>query len=141
MKEYEISYLSAPDLSEEARVEFNGAVESAIEKLGGNISSNSENVRRRLIYPIKKQGAGFLRVLQVSMPPEKVGELKEIMKKQPGMLRLTILQTAKRGDVSAAIFDQAAKQQAEPKKAEAAQPISDDEVAKKIEAALEEEVK
>jgi len=142
MQEYEITYISAPDLTEDIRGELDASIETAISNLAGSVSYNSENVRRRLLYPIKKNVVGFVRTVQVSLEQAKAAELRDFIKKQAGILRLTMLATPRRQEVAATIFDTVAKQQTEPKKAiKSAKPITMEEVEEKIEEALEEEVK
>jgi ribosomal protein S6 len=144
-REYEITYTLDPSLDEAKRVELTSAIDSKIDELKGSISTNSETTRRKLAYPIKKQRMGFLRMIQAQLPADQVGTLRHDIKKMAGVLRMTIIQTAARQDVTTAIFDTVTKQQTEPKAAvapkKAAKPVTDEEVEAKIEEALDEEVK
>ena len=148
MNEYEISYISDPSLAEDARNDVDKAVDGAIEGAAGSISSNTENTRRRLAYPVQDQSVGFLRTVQATIDPEKVATVRQTLQKQAGIIRLSILQTPARESVAASIFEAAVKEaQAEPAKAattEAKKPakeITDQELEDKIESALDEEVK
>jgi ribosomal protein S6 len=141
MREYEITYISDPNLAEDARGQLDAAIDGAIEQLKGSISYNSPNSRRRLSYPIKKQGVGFVRTLQVMLDPVEIGSVREVITKINGALRVSILQTSKREEVTTSIFEAAAKRQVEPKIQKKAEPVSAAEVDKKIAEALEEEVK
>ena len=148
MNEYEISYISDPSLAEDARQDVDKAVDGAIESAAGSISSNTENTRRRLAYPVQNQSVGFLRTVQATIDPEKVVAVRQALQKQAGIIRLSILQTPARESVAASIFEAAAKEaQVEPAKAATTEPkkpakeITDQELEEKIESALDEEVK
>lgn len=145
MKEYEITYIVDPSLAEEQRGQVDGTIDMAVTEHGGTISSNSESIRRRLNYPIRKQHVGFARTLQTSVDPAKINELRDALAKNNSLLRLSIIQTAQRPDVSTAIFEAAVKdKQVTPQKIAAKKPakaITDEEVTSKIDQALDEEVK
>lgn len=142
MSEYEITYITNPGLTEDARGELDAAIDSIVEKLDGKATHTSENTRRRLAYPIQKQPVGFVRMIQISLDPEKIEELRQAIRKTNGVLRVSVLNTPRRQEVSAAIFDSVTKQQTEPKKVDAkAEPVTMKEVEEKIEKALDEEVK
>lgn len=144
MKEYEITYIVDPSLAEEQRGDVDAAVDAAVTTHGGSVTSNSDSIRRRLAYPIRKQHIGFARTLQTNVEAEAINGLRSDIAKLNGILRLSVLQTAARAEVSPAIFETAVKeQQVEPKKAAEAPAaeISDAEVDTKIEEALDEEVK
>ncbi|MAF80603.1 30S ribosomal protein S6 [bacterium] len=144
MKEYEISYIVDPSLAEEQRGDVDAAVDTAVTSHGGSVASNTDSIRRRLAYQIRKQHIGFARTLQTSVEAEEINTLRDEIAKVNGILRLSVIQTAARPEVSTAIFEAATKeQQVEPKKVEEtpAAEISDAEVDTKIEEALDEEVK
>lgn len=143
MKEYEISYISSPSLTEDARAELDNAVTEDVEAAKGAISHDTPNTRRRLAYEIEKQTVGFVRTIQAGLSPEIVNELRDKIKKHKGILRVSILQTAKRQDVTPDMLEVAPKKTREEnqKDQEPAKEISMEEVEEKIEEALEEEVK
>lgn len=143
MKEYEISYISSPSLTEDARAELDNAITENIEAAKGSISYDTPVIRRRLAYEIEKQPLGFLRTVQAEIDPEKINALRDKLKKHKGVLRINILQTAKRQEVTPDMLDVAAQKAKEPSKAdkEPAKEMSMEEVEEKIEEALEEEVK
>lgn len=144
-REYEITYIIDPALDESKRGELSVAIDNKIDEVKGVITSNTDNIRRKLSYPIKKQRGGFLRYIQAQLPAEHVASLRHEMTKLSGILRLTIVQSAPRAEVTTAIFDMLNKQPAEPKKATVAKKpaieMTDAEVTEKIEEALDEEVK
>ena len=144
-REYEITYTLDSRLEEVQRDELNAAIDRTISEQQGSISTNSDTTRRKLAYPIKKQRMGFLRAIQAQLPPEAVQPLRHAIVRLDGVLRLTIIQSPPRPDVTSAIFD-TIKQQAEPKAAaaaakKAAPALTTEEVEAKIEEALDEEVK
>ncbi|MDZ4225285.1 MAG: 30S ribosomal protein S6 [Candidatus Andersenbacteria bacterium] len=141
MTEYEISYISSPNLAEDARGELDAAIDSSVEKAEGNISHNSESIRRRLVYPIQKQSVGFVRTLQVSLNQDKIEKLRQDIRKMSGILRVSVLATPRRAEVSTSIFEVTKEQPAEKKPTTPAKAISMEEVEEKIEEALDEEVK
>jgi ribosomal protein S6 len=143
MQEYEITYLSHISLSEDARAQLDAAIDASIEKAEGAISHNSTSIRRRLVYPIQKQSGAFLRVVQTSIEPEHIEALKESLRKMEGVVRLTVIKTPRREEVSTAIFETAAKPAAAPAAAPAtpAREVTMAEVEEKIAEALDEEVK
>ncbi len=143
MKEYEISYVSALGLTDEIRSELNNKIDKIIEDKQGAISWNSDSIRRRLIYPIQKQQAGFLRTIQASIDPAHIADIRSLLKKEEGVIRTSILQTTKREEIALSTFEAATKAYTEPRKAIAkpAKEMSEEEVEAKIKKALEEEVK
>ncbi len=144
MKEYEITYISSPQLTEEARVGVDATVDGFIDKLSGTITHADANTRRRLFYPIKKQPTGFARTLNILLDPAHLIEVRQMLHKHADILRTTILQTPRREEVTMAIFDEIDKPAAPVAKAaekKPAKPVTMAEVEERIEEALDEEVK
>lgn len=145
-REYEITYLVDPGLDESKRAELNAAIDTKIDEQKGVINTNTESFRRRLAYPIAKNRVGFMRALHAQLPPAAIAPLRHDLTRLAGVMRLTIIQSAPRPDVTASFFDVIAKPSAEAPKQETvskkpAKTMTDEEVAAKIEQALEEEVK
>lgn len=151
MREYEITYLADPQLDEAAKDKLDEAVDAAITEREGHIVSSfpptgAPGSRRRLHYPIARQRLTWLRTVQAKLDEAHADPLRHVIQKTPGILRLTMLQTPPRSEVSAAMLDslaeQAQKEAATPEPARADAPIvTMAEVEEKIEKALEEEVK
>ena len=150
MSEYEITYLAQPELNETDKNKLDEAIDAIIAKLDGQIThsgppTDSPGSRRRLHYPIDKKRIAWLRTIQAELSPDKIERLRKDLRKQDSVLRLTILQTSRRAEVSAAFFDNLTKKKEpalttpEPKKP--AKEVTMTEVEKKIEQALDEEVK
>lgn len=146
MNEYEITYLSDPQLSEDARGELDAAVDSLIDQLGGAVSASDPNNRRRLFYPIKKQMVGFARTVNVTLDPSQISPLRETLAKRAGVMRVALLKTPRRNDVTTETIDEYFKK-AVPgkpgaiKEKKEVKPVTMEEVEEKIEEALDEEVK
>jgi ribosomal protein S6 len=153
MQEYEISYLADPELDETAKDQLDQAVEAEITKIKGRVIAASPQTgapgsRRRLHYPVESHRLAWLRTVQTELDPEHINNLRAALKKRTGIMRLSILHTPQREEVSAAIFDRAAereKREAAAKAAttdkEEAKPVSMEEVEEKIAKALDEQVK
>lgn len=143
MPEYEITYLTDPGLADDARTELDRQVDDAIEKMGGAVEHSAPANRRRLHYLIKKQLVGFARAVQVTLPADQIEPLRQDLRKMSGVMRVSVLSTSQREELTTAIFDAVAKKSGEAKKAETApaQPVSMQEVEEKIAEALKEEVK
>lgn len=147
-RQYEITYIVDPSLADEARAEIDRAIDATVQE-HGTISQNTEAVRRRLAYPLKKQHVGFLRTLQAELPTEQISDLEQSVRKMKGVLRTTVIQTSARAAVMATIFDNVKQRdqqgRAEPAAATPAakprQEVTMAEVEEKIAQALEEEVK
>ncbi|GEM_PF-2534887 len=152
MNEYEITYLSDPQLTDEVRNELDAAIDALIDGQAGSISFSEPNARRRLFYPIKKQLVGFARTINVTLDGAQVQTAREAIAKQVGVLRVSVLKTARRADVSAEILDEFYKRSAPAKTTTVVEktkekvkkdskPVTMAEVEEKIEQALDEEVK
>lgn len=143
MNEYEITYLTTAQLADEARAELDGSIDTIIDKMSGSVDHVEATTRRRFFYPIKKQSIGFSRTINVMLDPSHIEEARQAIKKLEGVLRVAVLQTPRREEVTMAIFDEidgpAATPGAAPRKP--AKEVTMAEVEEKIEEALEEEVK
>lgn len=145
-KQYEITYILNPSVDENARGEVDATIDSEIDRLKGSIHTNTEPIRRKLAYSVEKQRVGFARTINATLPPNTVESLRQTIRRMNGVIRLAILQTPPRDDVTPAIFETAIKdQQTTPKPSKKdespAKKISDAEVEEKIEKALEEDIK
>lgn len=151
MNEYEITYLANPSLDEEAKNKLDEAIDAEIINRKGSISyslpTDSPGSRRRLHYPIADKKVTWMRAIQTQLEQDTVEELRQFIRKTEGVTRVTIIQTPRREEVPATIFDQAEQEAAKdqkPKPAEPAKPAKEvtmKEVEEKIESALDEEVK
>lgn len=149
MHDYEITYLANPTLDEAKKESLDESIDKIVNDIGGEISytspSDTPGSRRRLNFPIADQRVAWMRVMQIQLDPAKINELLATLKKQADILRVTVLQTPRRQEVSAAIFDAPEKAPASAESTPSVKPASKKvtmaEVEEKIEEALEEEVK
>ncbi len=149
MNEYEITYLADPKLSEKAKEELDASVDEAINNLGGEISYSSPTdapgSRRRVHYPIKKQRVAWMRMEQIRLDPDKIEGLRASIRKNNQILRVAIVQTPRRDEVSAKMLEMVEQPvvagTSQPVTPKAAKKVTMAEVEEKIEEALDEEVK
>ncbi|MFH1354184.1 MAG: 30S ribosomal protein S6 [bacterium] len=151
MSEYEITYLARPELDETDKNKLDETVDAAIAELKGQIThstppTDSPGSRRRLHYPVEDKHVAWLRAVQIELSSDKIEQLRTILKKQDNIIRLSILATPRRSEVSAAIFDKtpARKEAASTtpaKKKEPTKEVTMTEIEEKIEQVLDEEVK
>lgn len=149
MHDYEITYLANPTLDEAKKEELDESIDKVVNDLGGEISYSSPTdtpgSRRRLNFPIASQRVAWMRVMQIQLDPANISGLQATLKKQANILRVTVLNTPRRDEISAAIFDAPEKTATASELSSAAKPagkkVTMAEVEEKIEEALEEEVK
>jgi ribosomal protein S6 len=139
--EYEITYLSDPQLNDEARAELDASVDAEIGQIKGAILHSAAPMRRRLMYPIQKKMAAFSRTVQVTVQPEDIQGLRTALRKKSGIVRLMVLSTTQRAGVAADIFTQVNLDEKKTTEKKPAKPVTMQEVEKGIEDALQEEVK
>lgn len=142
--EYEISYITDPQLNDEARGELDAAIDAEITGKKGTIAQASPSLRRRLMYNIDKKMVGFLRTLQVHLDPAAINDIRDILKKKAGVMRVMILNTPQRAEVARDIFTKALATKTEEKAKEEQKPakkVTMEDVEAGIEEALTEEVK
>ncbi len=150
MNEYEISYLADPQLDEQEKIKLDENIDSKIANLKGNITYSSPasalTNRRRLHYAIDKKRVAWLRTIQIELDPAKIEKLRTILKKTDKVLRTSILNTPRRQEIPITVIDSlnnkkgdTTKEKTTSKKSD--KKVSDKEISKKIDEALEEEVK
>ena len=88
-KNYELSYLLPPSLSEEDALMRAGKLSKSIEESGGDIRRTDDPKKRKLAYEIKKHGSAYFGVIVFRMPPDHVKELDKKLKAEP-VLRFLI---------------------------------------------------
>lgn len=76
MREYELTYLISDNVPEADLNKVTGKVGGYVTSLGGKILKEEIWGRRKLVYPIKKQGFATYITLNFSMPAEKVNEFE-----------------------------------------------------------------
>ncbi|OGY31376.1 MAG: 30S ribosomal protein S6 [Candidatus Andersenbacteria bacterium RIFCSPHIGHO2_01_FULL_46_36] len=107
--QYEITYLIDSKLSEEARGALCAGFDEQVTAAAGTVVSSAPVLRKTLAYPVKKQSAAFLRVMQIEVDPAKIAELQSFLKKSEGVMRLTLLATPPRTRMSAELIEKHGK--------------------------------
>jgi small subunit ribosomal protein S6 len=151
MNQYEITYISNPNLDESERAQLDSTIDAKITELSGNTIHTTSSLRRRLAYQIEKNTSGFLRYLHLELAPEHIATIQDWLRKENNVLRFSILATIKRPEVSAEITAKYVQKKGDAKKkpvkaatrakTKAAAPVTMEDVEKGIEEALTEEVK
>jgi ribosomal protein S6 len=146
ISEYELTYTITPQADEEAREELNAAVDKKIAELKGSVAAASPTLRRRLAYLVQNTNSAFLRTEQVKLDPEHIQELHTFLRKQPHVLRISILKTPLRKELGSEVAEKARQKSPKSDKKKADKPaagkkVTMEEVEKGIEEALTEEVK
>jgi len=91
MKNYELTYLISPDLSEEETKQFQEKVNSLIQTEGGQVSEVNLPIKKGLSSAKKDRGETYLISLSFQLNPEKVTLLEKKLKKEGDILRYLIL--------------------------------------------------
>lgn len=139
ISDYEITYLTDAAASDEARDGLDSAIDGLISEAGGSIVSSTPHQRRRLFYPISKKVAASSRTLQIQVDSLKIDDIRTAVKKKDGVLRLALLNTPARAEVTVDMLMQHTRDAREV--AKPAKKVTMEEVEEKIEEALTEEVK
>jgi len=72
MRAYELTFIIAPTVEEDALQPLIDNVTERITQIGGEISNTNLWGRRRLAYPIKKFNEGYYVLLTLQLPPESI---------------------------------------------------------------------
>jgi len=91
VKPYELTYIiSSAITADQAQVKAKN-IESLIQDKEGMILSSEKLSPMTLAYSIKKQGSGFLGVLEFQLEPEYLGQLREKLQKDDKIIRHMII--------------------------------------------------
>jgi ribosomal protein S6 len=90
MKDYELTYLIALDLSEQEVKDLSDKVRDFIQQEEGKIERLAKPSKRRLGYPIREKSEVFLISLDFSLAPEKLVTLENKLKSENQILRYII---------------------------------------------------
>lgn len=91
MRNYELTCLISPDLSEEELKNLSIKINSFIQEETGVLEKASEPLKKRLGYPIKGKAGAFSVSLNFSLNPEKLENLEKKLKSENQILRYIIL--------------------------------------------------
>ena len=93
MKNYELIYLSSPDLSKEELSLLREKIFSLIQEVGGELlgSLTNTSVRRKLASPVKNKDEAYFTTLDFHSEPEKLETLEKKLRLESQILRYLIL--------------------------------------------------
>ena len=91
MKYYELTYLISPDLAEQEIKSLQNSLTDLIQSKGATLSAESDPIKKRLAYQIKKRDWAYLAALNFYLSPEKVNELEAELKARTEILRHILL--------------------------------------------------
>lgn len=91
MNKYEAMFIVKPDLSEEERKVLFDQISEAVSKNQGSISKAGVwSEKKKLCFPIKKNQEGAYYLVDFSIAPETIVELRRIYKLNENILRVLI---------------------------------------------------
>jgi len=91
MKNYELTYLISPDISEKQAQILIAKINDAIRTDAGNISNASGPSKIKLGYLIEKESEAFLVSTYFSLNPDKIINLEKALKEEKKVLRHIII--------------------------------------------------
>jgi len=91
MKNYEYTYLTRQDMSEDDAKNLQDKIGSFVTGKGGAIVDAPKARKRRLAYAIKKQNAAYLNTILFSFDPQNLADLKKDIAGETEILRGLIL--------------------------------------------------
>ena len=91
MKKYEAMFIVKPDLSEEEKKTIFGQINDAVTKNKGNVTYAAVwSERRKLIFPIKKYHEGIYYLMDFTLDPAIVVEIRRLYKLNENIIRVLI---------------------------------------------------
>lgn len=91
MKNYELTYLISPDLSEEELKSLNEKINTFIQEEGGILNTTAPCIKISLTNPIAKKNSAFLFNLDFQLSQEKLENLEKKLKSDDKILRYIVL--------------------------------------------------
>ncbi|MDI3538417.1 MAG: small subunit ribosomal protein [Bacillota bacterium] len=101
MARYEVLYVLAPNLEEEAYAAYTERFSNIIKDNGGQVEKVDTWGKRRLAYEIKKFREGYYTVIYFNAPAECVKELDRVLKITEPVLRHLIVRHEEKKSASA----------------------------------------
>ncbi len=87
MKNYELTCLISPDLSEEELNIIKEKIASFVQQEGGFFGETTSPQKRELTNLIKKKGSAYLVIINFQLSPEKIENLENKLKNEGDILR------------------------------------------------------
>lgn len=91
MREYELLYIVSGDKTEEEVTKVTDAVNDAIQKAGGKVSSQDDWGRRRLAYEIAKQEHGWYVITRFEIEAPQLENLQKALNITTGVIRTVLV--------------------------------------------------
>lgn len=91
-KNYELAYLLSPAVSEEDVLGYASKLTGVIKDEKGTIRHIETPKKRRLEYPIKKEGAAYFGWTTFAIAPAAIGQIEKKVKETPHLLRHLIVE-------------------------------------------------
>lgn len=101
MASYEVMYVLAPNLEEEAYAALSQRVNDVIAENGGQVQKVDTWGKRRLAYEIKKFREGYYTVVYFTGPAACVKELDRVLKITESVIRHLIVRHEEKGKANA----------------------------------------
>ncbi len=91
MNKYEAMFIVNPNLSEEERKELFNQIGEAVTKNNGTIANAAVwTEKRKLYFPIKKHREGLYYLVNFSVPPLAVKDIRRVYKLNENILRVLL---------------------------------------------------
>lgn len=91
MNRYEAMFIIKPDLSEEERKNLFNQIKEAVTKNNGSVSADSVwSEKRKLNFTIKRHKEGLYYLLNFSLSPQAISEIRQVYKINENILRVLI---------------------------------------------------
>ncbi|MDD4467367.1 MAG: 30S ribosomal protein S6 [Candidatus Pacebacteria bacterium] len=91
MKRYELTFLIAPETSEEEREGYFQKISEFITKEDGTIEEIKKPIRKRMGVAVSERKEAFLATLFFTLNPEKTGKLKQFLEGEKNIIRHIIV--------------------------------------------------
>ena len=99
MKKYELLAIYKPNLDTEDVDKNLEKFDAELTEMGGKVESRDKMGRRKLAYDIQKSRDGFFVNTILSMPADKVADLKRSLKLNDNVLRTMFLEVSEKASV------------------------------------------
>ncbi|MBI4981749.1 MAG: 30S ribosomal protein S6 [Candidatus Omnitrophica bacterium] len=91
MNKYEAMFIIKPDLSEEERKTLFGQINDAVVKHSGVVAQAAVWAeRRKLFFPLKKQHEGLYYLMNFTLPPLAIKDIRHAYRLNENILRVLI---------------------------------------------------
>ena len=91
-KNYEVSYILSPALTEGGILAYAGKLSALIEELGGTIRRVEQPRKQKLSYPIKKEINAYFGWITFRLQPQRIAEFEKRYKGNTETLRFLMLE-------------------------------------------------